>query len=165
VLFGGMIGIGVVLLGASFLLGGNQAGGAGAGASPSPAPGAGGPAGPGPASILVTGDFDASVELTGTAGFGKPAERQLAATWDDGAGSSIDLSGSVGSGTRPTSPTLVLVVTVSRNGVPVTFTSEAGECAIGMAEKMFNVTGSFVCREITSDDGRLTVKLEGKYQT
>ena len=164
VLFGGMVAIGVVLLGISFL-GGNPAGGAGPAASASPGPGAAGPTTPGPGSIQVTGDFEAAFDLTGTAAVGKPADGQLLATWDDGAGTSVPLPGRVGSVTRTTTSALTLAITVMRNGAPVTFTSEAGECTIGMAEKMFNVTGGFVCPEIRSNGGRYTVKLSGTYQT
>jgi hypothetical protein len=164
VMFGGMIAIGAVLLGVTMLGGGNASGGAVPGASASAAPGVGGPTTPGPATIQVAGDFDAAFNLTGTAGFGKPADGQLTATWDDGAGSSVALTGRVG-GTRTTTPELTLAITVMRNGSPVTFTSEAGECTIGMAEKMFNITGSFVCPDITSNGGRFTVKLTGTYST
>jgi hypothetical protein len=164
VLFGGMIAIGAVLLGAS-MLGGGGAGGAAPGATASAAPGAGGPAVPGAATIQVTGDFEATFELAQTAGFGRPADGQLAATWDDGAGSSVVLTGTAGSGTRTTSSDLTLAITLVRNGAPVTFTSEAGECTIGMAEKMLNVQGSFVCPEITSNGGRFTVKLQATYRT
>jgi hypothetical protein len=164
VLFGGIIAIGAVLLGVSMFGGGNATGGAVPGASASAAPGGGGPTTPGPATMQVAGDFEATLNLTGTAGSGKPADGHLAATWDDGAGSSVVLTGRVG-GTRTTTPELTLAITIMRNGAPVTFTSEAGECTIGMAEKMFNVTGSFVCPEITSNGGRFTVKLSGTYST
>jgi hypothetical protein len=164
VLFGGMIGIGVVLLGLS-VLGGGSPRGVVTGASPSAPPGAGVPTTPGPGTIQVAGDFEATFTLTGTVAIGKPADGLLAATWGDGAGSSFTLTGPVASNMRTTSPGLTLAVTVMRNGAPVTFTSEAGECTIGMAEKISNVTGSFVCPEIRSNGGRFTVKLSGSYQT
>jgi len=164
VLFGGMIAIGVVVLGVSMLGGGASSGGGLPGASASAAPGAGGPAEPGPATIQVAGDFEATFSLIGAAAYGKPADGNLAATWEDGAGSSVTLTGRVG-GTRTTTPDLTLAITVMRNGTPVTFSSEAGECTIGMAEKLFNVTGTFVCPEITSEGGRFTVNLTGTYST
>ena len=164
VLFGGLIAIGVVLLGASLLGGGNLAGGPGPGASASAAPGIGVPAGPGPATVVVEGRIDGSFTLTGTAGFGKPTDGQLASTWADGAGTALSLSGRVG-GTRTTSRELVLTVTVNVDGAPVEFVSDDGECTVGMAEKMSNVTGSFVCKELTSVNGRVTLKITGTYQT
>ena len=164
VLFGGLIAIGVVLLGVS-LLGGGNAGGPGPGASASAGPGVGVPAGPGPATVEVTGRMEGSFTLTGSAGFGKPTDGQLASTWADSAGTSLALTGSVGSGTRTTSGDLILAVTVVVNGAPVQFRSEDGECTVGMAEKMANVTGSFVCQELTSADGRMTLKITGNYQT
>ena len=165
VLFGGMIAIGVVVLGVAMLGGGGSAGGVVPGASASTAPGVGVPTVPGSASIDVAGDFAATFALTGTAVVGKPADGQLAATWTDGAGSSVTLTGRISSGTRTTTSELTLAIVVMRNGAPVTLTSEAGECTVGMAEKIVNVTGSFVCPEITSDGGRFTVKLSGKFGT
>ena len=164
VLFGGLIAIGVVLLGVSLLGGGNSAGGPGPDASASAAPIAV-PAGPGPATVEVTGRIDGSFTLAGTAGFGKPTDGQLAATWADSAGTGLSLSGRVGSGTRTTSGDLVLSVTVMVDGAPVLFQSEDGECFVGMAETMSNVTGSFVCEELMSADGRMKVKITGNYKT
>jgi hypothetical protein len=123
------------------------------------------PAGPGPATIQVTGRVDGSFTLTGTAGFGKPTDGQLASTWADSTGTGLSLSGRVGSGTRTTSGELVLSVIVIVDGAPVLFQSEDGECFVGMAEKMSNVTGSFVCEELTSTNGRVTLKITGNYQT
>ena len=164
VLIGGMIAIGVVLLGFSLLFGGNT-GGAGPDASASAAPGIGVPAGPGPATVQVEGRVDGSFTLTGTAGFGKPTDGLLASTWADGAGTELSLSGRLGSGTRATSGDLILSVTIIVDGAPVPFQSEDGECFVGMAEKMANVTGSFLCKELTSVNGRVTLKITGNYQT
>ena len=165
VLFGGIIAIGVVLLGVSLLGGGNSAGGPGPGASASAAPGIGVPAGPGPATVQVTGRLEGSFTLTGTAGFGKPTDGQLASTWADAAGTGLSLTGRVGSGTRTTSGELILAVTVVVDGAPVLFQSEDGECFVGMAETMSNVQGSFVCEELMSADGRMKVKITGNYKT
>lgn len=164
VLLGGLIGIGVVLLGVS-LLGGGAAGGPGPAASESPGPGIGVPAGPGPATVEITGRVDGSFTLTGTTGFGKPADGQLASTWADSLGTTLSISGRVGSVTRTTSRELVLSVTLLVNGAPVSFVSEDGECTVGMAEKMATVAGSFVCRELTSVDGRMELKITGNYET
>ena len=165
VLFGGLIAIGVVLLGVSLLGGGNAIGGPGPGATASAGPGIGVPAGPGPATVQVTGRIEGSFTLTGTAGFGKPTDGQLASTWADSEGGALSLTGHVGSGMRTTSGDLVLSVTVLIDGNPVTFVSEDAECFVNMAEKMANVTGSFVCEEITSADGRVKLKITGTYQT
>jgi hypothetical protein len=165
VLFGGLIGVGVILLGVSLLGGGNLAGGPVPGASASAAPGIGVPAGPGPATVVVEGRSDGTFTLTGTEGFGKPTDGQLASTWADSAGTALSLTGRVGSGMRTTSGELVLSVTVLVEGNPVTFVSEDAECFVNMAEKMVNVTGSFVCEEITSADGRVKLKITGTYQT
>jgi hypothetical protein len=165
VLFGGLIAVGVVLLGASLLGGGNSAGGPVPGASASAAPGIGVPAGPGPATVVVAGRVEGTFTLTGTAGFGKPADGQLASTWADSEGRALSLTGRVGSGMRTTSGDLVLSVTVNVDGRPVTFVSKDAECFVNMAEKMANVTGSFVCEEVTSADGRTKLKVTGTYQT
>ena len=165
VLFGGLIAIGVVLFGVSLLGGGNAAGGPVPGATASAGPGIGVPAGPGPATVQVTGRIEGSFTFTGTAGFGKPTDGQLASTWADSEGGALTLAGRVGSGMRTTSGDLVLTVTVLVDGNPVTFVSEDAECFVNMAEKMANVSGSFVCEEITSADGRVKLKITGTYQT
>ena len=166
VLFGGMIAVGVVLLGVSFLGGGNLAGGAGPDASASSAPGAVVAPTPGAATIQLTGEVEVDVQPDRQHRLrASPRDGQLASTWTDASGTALALTGRAGSGTRTTTPDLILTVTVVARGAPATFTSEAGECTIGMAEKMFNVTGSFVCPEITSDDGRVTVKITGTYRT
>lgn len=164
VLFGGLVAIGVVLLGVS-LLGGNTAGGPGPGATASAGPGIGVPAGPGPATVVVEGRIEGTFTLTGTAGFGKPTDRRLASTWADSEGRTLSLTGPVGSGMRTTSGELVLTVTLVVDGNAVTFVSEDSECFVNMAEKMGNVTGSFVCEEVISADGRMKVKITGTYQT
>jgi hypothetical protein len=164
VLFGGLIGVGVVLLGVS-MLGGGNAGGLGADASPSAAPGFGGPAGPGPATVQVTGTIDSTFTLTGATGFGKPTDGLLASTWTDGAGTTLSISGRVGSGTRTTSADLIVSVTLVVNGAPVEFLSEDGECTVGMAAKMTNIVGSFNCKELSSVDRRIELKITGNYQT
>ena len=51
------------------------------------------------------------------------------------------------------------------DGELVTFTSNAGECTIGMAVNPKSVTGSFTCHKVKSDDGKLTVDASGTYRT
>lgn len=165
VLFGGMIAIGVVVVGLS-LLGGASGGIGGPGASASAPAGAGATGAPGAATVLVSGREETLFTLTGTAGFGRPSGPDLASTWSDAvSGATLSLTGRVGSVTRTTNADLVLTVIVPIGGVPVTFVSQAGECTIGMAEKVFSVTGSFNCPEVVSEDGRVELKITGSYQT
>jgi hypothetical protein len=167
ILAGGVVAVGVVLLGLSLLGGGgNPAGGPGAGASASAPAGAGAAsAAPGVATLQLTGKVEGTYTLAGSAGFGRPGNGQLASTWADATGTTLALTGRTASGTRTTAAELVLVVTVLVNGAPVTFTSDEGDCTIGMAEKVFTVQGSFVCPEVASDDGKVKLKITGTYQT
>jgi hypothetical protein len=48
---------------------------------------------------------------------------------------------------------------------PVSFTSDAGECTIGMAVNPTNISGTFSCRNLKSDDGKLVVGATGTYRT
>jgi hypothetical protein len=50
-------------------------------------------------------------------------------------------------------------------GTPVTFTSTDSECTIGMAVGAKAVSGTFVCKRLTSDDGKTTIDLKGSYRT
>lgn len=164
VLAAGVVAIGLVVLGASVLLGGGPGGLGAADASPSAPAAAAATAPPGAATVTLSGSTSGTYELAASTGFGRPADDQLNATWTDAAGSSLTLVGRAGR-TRATSGELVLTWTVVVDGTPVTFTSDAGECTVGMAVKPASVTGTFVCPELKSDNGKLTVKVTGTYRT
>jgi hypothetical protein len=120
---------------------------------------------PGAATITLSGAVSGAYTLTGSTGFGRPAGDHLASTWTDSLGSSLTLTGQASSGTRPTGPDLVLTWTVVVKGAPVTFTSDAGECVVGMAVKPSTVSGSIVCTKLKSDDGKLVLNVAGDYGT
>jgi hypothetical protein len=161
----GIVGVGLMVLGASVLLGGGPGGFGAADASPTAPGAAAATAPPGAATVTLTGSTSGTYELAGTAGSGRPTGDLLDAAWTDAAGSSLALAGRAGSGTRTTSGELVLTWTVMVDARPVTFTSDAGECTVGMAVKPTSVTGSFVCGRLTSDDGKVTLKVTGTYRT
>jgi hypothetical protein len=163
ILAGGVIAIGLVVLLFSLLGGGGPSNGLLAGASPSA--GTTVVAAPGEASLTLTRALPGTYALTGATGFGKPVDDQLDSSWTDATGSSLALTGRVASVTRTTGKDLVLTLTMIVAGRPVTFTSDGGECTVGMAVKVFSVTGSFVCPELVSDDGKITVKANGTYET
>jgi hypothetical protein len=89
----------------------------------------------------------------------------LAATWTGTGRETLALEGAPDRGTRTTNEALVLRFTVTVKQKPVTFTSDAGECTIGMAMNPTNVSGSFTCRNLKSDDGKLVVEATGTYRT
>lgn len=165
-LFTGVIAVGVLLLVLSVLQGGASGGAGAADASPS-APAALAPtiAPVGNASVEVSGKLAASYALTGLTGSGPATEGQMQATWGDASGATLGLSGPAFRGTRTTDAGLVLTWTVPVDGVPVTFTSRAAECTIGMAASVKSVNGSFVCKKLRSDDGKLVVDARGSYRT
>jgi hypothetical protein len=164
----GVVAIGVVLLVASLMFGGGgPAGVTGANASPTtPAfvPTAAPPAGA--ASVEATGKVGAGTrELTGMTGTGPAVAQRIESTWGDDAGTVLGLSGAASAGTRTTDTTFVLTWTVVVNGAPVTFTSDSGECTIGMAVQPKQVSGSFTCKKLRSPDGKVTVDVRGTYRT
>lgn len=156
-----VVGIVVLLVGLTGR-GGPLDGGA---ADASPSPGAPVVAPPGVATLTLTGDVVGEYGLTGSTGTGRPADDHLDSTWSDATRTTLALAGRAGSGTRTTAEDLVLVLTVVVNGSPVTFTSEDGECTVGMAVQATTVRGSYVCKDLASDDGKLVVKATGTYQT
>jgi hypothetical protein len=162
----GVIAVGVALLGVSLLTGGGSPLGPAAAASPSaPVVIATSPPPVGAATVEVTGKLAATYELNGMTGVGPASQAGLAASWGDSLGSTLGLSGPAVAGTRTTDADFVLTWTAMVNGKLVTFTSDSGECTIGMAVKPTTVTGSFTCKKLRSSDGKLTVDARGTYRT
>ena len=166
-LLSGVIGVGLVLLVASLFLGGGGGALGGAGASPSaPAFVATAPPPAGNASVeITTAKLAGMHELIGATGTGPAVASRVDATWSSTTGATLGLRGAASAGTRTTDATFVLTWTLLIDGAPVTFTSDAGECTVGMAVQPKSVTGSFVCKKLKSDDGELTVDARGTYRT
>lgn len=165
VLAGAVVAIGLVLLGVSLLGGGGPSSGStGPNASqgttaaqPTPVPGN--------ATVELTSGLSGTHELTGQTGAGPAVNSQVNATWGDGTGDTLGLTGMASAGTRTTDINFVLTWVTTVAGAPVTFTSTDGECTIGMAVGAKAVNGTFVCKGLTSDDGKTTIDLRGSYRT
>ena len=156
--------VAVIVVGLSMLVGGKGPIAAGASASPSIPPIAVVAADPGSATLVVTGAVKATFTMTGTAG--QPVAGNLVgAAWADPLQNVLTLQGKVDRGTRTTDAGLVLTWGLMVEGKLVTFTSRAGECTIGMASNPKAVSGSFACRRLKSDDGKLAVEASGTYRT
>lgn len=167
-LLAGLIGVGLVLLVLSLFLGGGGPTGLGAAnASPSaPVAVATAPPPAGNASVeITTAKLAGTHDLTGATGSGPAVASQLDATWASATGAALGLRGAASPGTRTTDATFVLTWTLLIDEKPVTFTSDAGECTVGMAVQPKSVTGSFVCKKLKSDNGKLTVDARGTYRT
>jgi hypothetical protein len=166
VLAGGTIVVGVVLLGISLLGGGGANPGSGGpgnsqdntGALPTPAV-------LGNASVELTGGGTGTYALTSATGAGPAVENQVNATWTDPLGESLGLAGLASQGTRATDANFVLTWTMLIDNVAVTFTSNDGECVIGMAVGVRAVHGSINCKALKSDDGKHLVSFRGTYTT
>ena len=119
---------------------------------------------PGSATLVLTGAVTGTYTFIGNAG--QPvAGSSVTASWVDTLQNVLTLDGRVDRGTRMTDAGLVLTWGLMVDGKLVTFTSKAGECTIGMASSPKSVSGSFACRKIRSDDGKLTVGASGTYRT
>jgi hypothetical protein len=118
----------------------------------------------GDASLVLTGSVQGSYSFTGGARDAVKAGA-FSATWIDTTQDTLALDAKVDRGTRTTDAGLVLRVTVVLNGTAVTFTSKKGECTIGMGVQPTSVSGSFTCKKLKSDDGKLTVGASGTYRT
>jgi len=165
VLAGGVIVIGLALLGFSLLGGGGPATGS---TGPTGSQGTGGlapTAAPGNASVELTDAMPGIHALTGATGSGAAVNGQINATWTDATGDSLGLSGPASQGTRTTDPTFVLSWTMLIDNQPVTFTSRASECTIGMAVGVKVVHGTFVCKQLKSGDGKHEIDMRGTYTT
>lgn len=119
---------------------------------------------PGAATLVLTGGVKGTFTFTGNPG--QPvAGSAVTASWVDTLQNVLTLDGPVDRGTRMTDAGLVLTWGLMLDGKLVTFTSKAGECTIGMASTPKSVTGSFACKKLKSDDGKLTVGAAGTYRT
>lgn len=157
--------VAVIVVGVSLLMGGGN--------GPSAAAATIGPSGtgivpvvadPGSATLVLTGSVKATFTMTGNVAQAVTGNL-VGATWADSLQNVLTLNGPLDRGTRTTDAGLVLTWGLMVDGKLVTFTSKAGECTIGMASNPKNVTGSFACRKLKSDDGKLTVEASGTYRT
>ena len=158
--FGGVIVVGLLLLAG----GAPKPGAAGAAASPSTGPVAAATREPGNATLVLTGEIKQTLTFTGSADAGAPGE-PIAVTWSDPTANTLGLVGPVDRGTRSTAETLVLQWTVVVKEKPITFTSDNGECTIGMGMQSTRVQGTFTCKQLESDDGKYVVGATGTYRT
>ena len=166
ILAGGVVAIGVVLLAVSLLGGGGPSSGSTGpnssqgttAAQPTPIP-------VGAATVELTSGLSGIHELTGQTGDGPAVDSQVNATWGDGTGDTLALTGMASAGVRTTDASFTLTWVTSVAGAPVTFTSTDSECTIGMAVGAKAVSGTFVCKKLTSDDGKKTIDLKGSYRT
>jgi hypothetical protein len=165
VLGGGAIGIGLLLLAVSLLGGGGQGPGTGPGSSQGAGIGVLPTAAPGNASVEMTSGQATAFSLTGATGAGPAVDSQLNASWTDAAGNSLGIAGMASQGTRTTDANLTLTWTMIIYGSPVTFTSKASECTMGMAVGPRAVHGTFVCKNLKSGDGRHVADFRGNYTT
>jgi hypothetical protein len=119
----------------------------------------------GNASVELTSGGTGMYPLASAMGAGPAVNSQLNATWTDSLGNALGISGLASQGTRTTDPNFSLTWTMLINGAPVTFTSRAAECTVGMAVGATTVHGTFVCKELASTDGKHVVGLRGTYTT
>lgn len=152
--------VGLVLLGAS----GQAPASLAASASPTAAPVAVVLPPTGDATLVLTGAVNGTYTFGGGA-IDAARAVTFSATWSDAAQDTLSLEAKVDRGTRTTDASLVLRMTVMVGGAPVTFTSKSGECTVGMGVQPTTVTGSFSCRKLKSDDGKLVVDARGTYRT
>jgi hypothetical protein len=156
---------GVLVVGLLMLLGGTtRPGAANADASPTAAPVVVATREPGNATLVLTGKVEQTLSFAAMTGAGAPSA-PIAVTWTDTTTGSLTIEGGPDRGTRTTGKALVLNFTVMVKDKPVTFTSSAGECTIGMALNSTNVSGTFTCRKLESDDGKYVVGATGSYRT
>lgn len=162
-LAGGAVVLGIVVI-AVALGGGGPPGAPAPSGSPTPAPIATTQVA-GAVTLTLSGGLTGTYNLAGATGLGRPAGDRLDASWTDASGNSLSLTGIATSGVRPTGADLVLTWTVVVNGKPVTFTSNHGECILGMALKPKTISGSITCTKLRSDDRKVVVGIAGDYRT
>lgn len=119
----------------------------------------------GEVSMTLTGPAAGTFALTGLSGGQHVDASTVDLGWGDAQQTTLSITGPLDRGTRTTDERLVLTIGVLVNGQPMTFTSAAGECTIGMASMAGKVQGSFSCRKLKSVDGKLTIEASGTYRS
>jgi hypothetical protein len=119
----------------------------------------------GEASLTLAGAVEGTFPVTGLAGGQRVDATSVALGWGDALQTTLAIAGPLDRGTRTTDGRLVLTIGVLVSGQPVTFTSTAGECTIGMAQVGLKVQGSFTCHKLKSSDGKLSIEASGTYRT
>lgn len=119
----------------------------------------------GQAAFTVTGDLRASAALSNLVSAAyAPPPGVLAIVWAAGGAdpSNVGLGGLSFTGTRPTSPTLTLTLTVQAKGAIATFVSSAGECSVTIGQASADrLSGAFTCSNLS--DGSTVVDLTGSF--
>jgi hypothetical protein len=156
----------VIVVGLLLLSGGGNSPGATA-ATPSKGPTAPPVVVPasGDASVTVTGAVTGTFQLTGLAGGQHIEDGTVALAWGDAQQTTLSITGPLDRGTRLTDERLVLTLGVLVNAVPVTFTSNQGECTVGMAQVGTKVQGSITCHKLKGPDGKLSIEVSGSYRS
>ena len=120
----------------------------------------------GQAAFTVTGGLRASAALPNlVSGAYAPPPGVLAIVWAAGGAdaSNVGLGGLSFTGTKPTSPTLTLTITVQAKGTIATFISSAGECTVTIGQASASrVSGAFTCSNLSSD-GSFRVDITGSF--
>jgi hypothetical protein len=131
-------------------------------------PEGGGPPGElksGRAAFTVTGDVRTSAALPNlVSGAYAPPPGVLAIVWAAGGtdAANVGLGGLSFTGTKPTSPTLTLTITVQAKGTIATFVSSAGECNVTIGQASADrLSGAFDCANLS--DGSNEVDLTGSF--
>lgn len=134
---------------------------------PTGAPAGGGPGRleKGQAAFRVTGDVKTSAALSNLVSAAyAPPPGVLAIVWAAGGAdpSNFGLGGLSFTGTKPTSPTLTLTLTVQAKGAIATFVSSAGECSVTIGQASADrLSGAFTCSNLS--DGSTVVDLTGSF--
>lgn len=119
----------------------------------------------GQAAFSVTGDLKTSAALPNlVSGAFAPPPGVLAIVWATGGAdpSNLGLGGLSFTGTKPTSPMLILTLTVQAKGTIATFVSSDGQCTVTIGQASANrVSGAFTCTNLS--DGSTTVNLTGSF--
>ena len=136
------------------------------GAPPTGSPGVTGAVNTGTASVSTTGVLTTQVTYTTLA---SPAiwavpPGGMALNWTATRNQTLGISGASFTAQQPTAPERVLQFSVQGPDGLVLFQSSAGECLVTITPALANqMGGTFLCTNIQSDDGSITVNAQGSF--
>jgi hypothetical protein len=133
---------------------------------PTSSPGITGSVTQGSGTLAVTGQVvqTSALDHLASPAVWSPPPGAIALRWVGNDGS-LTIAGPSFTNRVTTSQSLTLTFTARHNGVPKTFRSAAGECAITVSEALpTQMGGVYQCTQVSSEDGTLIVDAQGTFQ-
>jgi hypothetical protein len=133
---------------------------------PTSSPGITGTVSAGRAAVSLTGGVNASVTFPSltTPAVWSPPPGAITLSWEGPGDQILSLGGSSFTSQIPTDASHTLAFTVTIDGAPIAFRSDAGECTVAISPALpTQMAGSFLCTDLASVDDAVSVNAQGTF--